>query len=568
MPLVIPCSRCNRPLNLPESLIGKSIKCPLCASVFVAQANGARTPPAHEHAAPAEQKTAPDSKSPAANPEARTPSAPAAPRTAFVPCSQCQRSLNVPENLLGKSIKCPLCGTIFVAQIKTAPVRPPAPRPVPEVRKKEPPAASPPPAPPKERVPPRAPGPRVVSLTCAQCKRLLNVPENLLGKKITCPMCKTAFDAPAKPAPPAATPPAPGAAATSKSAVPTTRPPVPPPKADAPAGASPPAVLLTCVQCRKPLRLRASVLGQVIRCPHCKATFEAKLQAPPTAPVPAEKSSPACKSIQTPAAAPAVSTPVAPAPGVPAPVAPAPGTPVPVAPAPSTPAPAPSEEGKNAEEVSPQTPDVPEESETLQQLRDLFGSSPPPELPAASDLAESKATEPPPVEAAAAEKPNVLACADAPADPDGESAELKPKPLVPENAVSEVSSSEEAAEGERDLLACAEEEIAAEGNNAFAFSSLPAPLDVAEAEEESLSAVAKDEEIETIAEEPAAREEEDALKEVESEEEEEPDESEQRSKAARKLPWLLICAAVGGLLMLALATYLLLQALGILNVEL
>jgi hypothetical protein len=42
-----------------------------------------------------------------------------------VDCPQCQRKLQVPENLIGKKVKCPTCGTMFTADVGAPPPPPP-----------------------------------------------------------------------------------------------------------------------------------------------------------------------------------------------------------------------------------------------------------------------------------------------------------------------------------------------------------------------------------------------------------------------------------------------------------
>lgn len=46
-------------------------------------------------------------------------------------CPHCQQAVNVPDNLAGKSVKCPICGEAFVAggSISSVPPAPPAPPP-------------------------------------------------------------------------------------------------------------------------------------------------------------------------------------------------------------------------------------------------------------------------------------------------------------------------------------------------------------------------------------------------------------------------------------------------------
>jgi predicted Zn finger-like uncharacterized protein len=50
----------------------------------------------------------------------------------IVNCPQCDRKLRVPDELLGKKVKCPTCGTTFTAEVgEPTPPPPPAPRPEP-----------------------------------------------------------------------------------------------------------------------------------------------------------------------------------------------------------------------------------------------------------------------------------------------------------------------------------------------------------------------------------------------------------------------------------------------------
>jgi hypothetical protein len=53
------------------------------------------------------------------------------------PDETCARQLRVPDELLGKSVKCPKCGKIFTAREDSGAVAPPAPRPVEEEDERE-----------------------------------------------------------------------------------------------------------------------------------------------------------------------------------------------------------------------------------------------------------------------------------------------------------------------------------------------------------------------------------------------------------------------------------------------
>jgi len=78
-PIRVQCTSCKGTVGIPEHGLGKSVQCPLCSAVFVAEAT---PPPVH------------------------------------VQCSHCKKELSVPASALGKSVKCPLCMEIFTAQLQ------------------------------------------------------------------------------------------------------------------------------------------------------------------------------------------------------------------------------------------------------------------------------------------------------------------------------------------------------------------------------------------------------------------------------------------------------------------
>ncbi|HLW64099.1 MAG TPA: MJ0042-type zinc finger domain-containing protein [Gemmataceae bacterium] len=45
MPIQTTCPSCNKPLRVPDSLIGKNVKCPSCQTTFVAEVEGGEAPP-------------------------------------------------------------------------------------------------------------------------------------------------------------------------------------------------------------------------------------------------------------------------------------------------------------------------------------------------------------------------------------------------------------------------------------------------------------------------------------------------------------------------------------------
>jgi hypothetical protein len=106
MSLVVACSHCGRSLKIPEQVLGKTVKCPLCQQPFIVQATA-----------------------PPATPEV-------AGGTVVVACSSCRRSLKISRAHLGRTLRCPVCQATFTAQIEVASEEsvaagPPAPRPRP-----------------------------------------------------------------------------------------------------------------------------------------------------------------------------------------------------------------------------------------------------------------------------------------------------------------------------------------------------------------------------------------------------------------------------------------------------
>jgi predicted RNA-binding Zn-ribbon protein involved in translation (DUF1610 family) len=87
MPLVLTCPDCAKKLKVADNLRGKKVKCS-CGRVFVAAANGAAPRPA---------------------------AAPAAAEKVLIACSECEAKLKVATTSLGKKMKCPKCGEVFVA---------------------------------------------------------------------------------------------------------------------------------------------------------------------------------------------------------------------------------------------------------------------------------------------------------------------------------------------------------------------------------------------------------------------------------------------------------------------
>lgn len=78
-PTTVHCPACKKHLAIPAGNLGKSVRCPACQQVFVAEA---------------------------------------APKAARIECPQCRKELRIPESALGKSVKCPSCQAVFTAQAR------------------------------------------------------------------------------------------------------------------------------------------------------------------------------------------------------------------------------------------------------------------------------------------------------------------------------------------------------------------------------------------------------------------------------------------------------------------
>jgi predicted Zn finger-like uncharacterized protein len=59
MPVIINCPSCARQLRVPESLLGKRVKCPSCETTFTAAESGAPPEAVQERAAPREERLPP-----------------------------------------------------------------------------------------------------------------------------------------------------------------------------------------------------------------------------------------------------------------------------------------------------------------------------------------------------------------------------------------------------------------------------------------------------------------------------------------------------------------------------
>ena len=186
MPIKIKCQNaaCAKVLVVKDEMLGKAIKCPSCQAVVTVPN-------------PASRPAAPAAPAPA-------PAAPAANRLQ-VKCSNpaCAKVLVINDEMLGKAIKCPKCQAVMtIPKPASKPAAPAAPAPAPA------PAAPAPVAPSANRL--------QVKCNNPACAKVLIVKDDMLGKAIKCPSCQAVMTIPrpaSKPAAPAAPAPAPAPAA-------------------------------------------------------------------------------------------------------------------------------------------------------------------------------------------------------------------------------------------------------------------------------------------------------------------------------------------------------------------
>jgi len=152
--IITQCSNCQTQFKLGRDKLGKKIKCPKCANIFVVEEvkpKAAETKPKAEEAKPtAEAKI-------------------------ITQCSKCRAEYKLDREKLGKKIKCPKCANIFVvAEVKAEPKpaeKAAAPKAAPTPQAPRPRAVTPapstpktPPAPPAQAQPPAPAAKEVVSL--------------------------------------------------------------------------------------------------------------------------------------------------------------------------------------------------------------------------------------------------------------------------------------------------------------------------------------------------------------------------------------------------------------------
>ncbi len=202
---VIACGACTKRMNVPDTVLGKAVKCPGCGQVVKtaaaapvpAQAAKASTPAAKVPAAAAKAASAavkspptkPAAKTPPAMPEAKAPPPvpPAGP--IVVECSTCGGRVRGEANQAGQTVKCSTCDEDVILP-GTAPAGSAPSDPSPEVEESEsptfedtpeaptpPPASIAPPEPPA--VPADPPKPQLISFACAGCKNKLKVNDTL-----------------------------------------------------------------------------------------------------------------------------------------------------------------------------------------------------------------------------------------------------------------------------------------------------------------------------------------------------------------------------------------------------
>lgn len=131
------CPCCGKGTLIPDELLGQTVKCPHCASPFLAGNGPAPAGP------------------PAAGP------------SVLATCPSCAKQCRVFATMAGRSVRCPSCEKPFVVPRGAAPAPP-----VPVL-----PAADP--------TPVGAP----IRFSCPRCEHGLNVPSTMAGNKIPCPSC-------------------------------------------------------------------------------------------------------------------------------------------------------------------------------------------------------------------------------------------------------------------------------------------------------------------------------------------------------------------------------------------
>jgi len=95
----------------------------------------------------------------------------------IVACNNCGGSLKIPEQGLGKIVKCPLCQKTFTAQAASG-------QSAPAPQGSGPPASAPPSSGTKDEA---------VVVVCASCQRSLKIARTNLGRTVECPLCKKTF---------------------------------------------------------------------------------------------------------------------------------------------------------------------------------------------------------------------------------------------------------------------------------------------------------------------------------------------------------------------------------------
>jgi predicted RNA-binding Zn-ribbon protein involved in translation (DUF1610 family) len=115
MHALVSCVRCQRQLRIAEENFGQSVTC-TCGATFVAQD---LEPVADETPDPsASRQTAADPRPLASEPSTKKTvlTSSSGEEVVTVRCSSCNKKLGVESSWLGKTVKCPRCGTTFVAR--------------------------------------------------------------------------------------------------------------------------------------------------------------------------------------------------------------------------------------------------------------------------------------------------------------------------------------------------------------------------------------------------------------------------------------------------------------------
>lgn len=92
MPFECDCPVCSKQVRVPDRLLGKDVRCPKCGTVFLVHDGSGFQEPTESVPEPAPSQPAP----------------------LECDCPACSKQIRVPDRLLGKNVRCPSCGHVFL----------------------------------------------------------------------------------------------------------------------------------------------------------------------------------------------------------------------------------------------------------------------------------------------------------------------------------------------------------------------------------------------------------------------------------------------------------------------